>query len=87
MHLQFFEILCLTPVSTKILKKPCGASLIFFFISVKNIVLNLFWNCVFHFLGGDSHIFLKFYLLISFFFPKNSKNVCFLRPFLTDQNH
>lgn len=58
MHLQFFEINVLDASLYKDLKKTLWSffNFFFFFIAVKNIVLNLFWNCIFHFLGGI-HLF------------------------------
>ena len=68
MHLQFFEINVLAVTLYKDLKKPCGASLIFFFlIAVKNLVLNLFWNCISHFFGGFAYFPEMLFTNILFF--------------------
>ena len=73
-------------VSTKIKKENVVELLqyIFFSIAVKTIVLNLFWNCIFHFLGGFTYIPEMLFTNILFFsFSKKfEKCVFFCGPFL-----
>lgn len=39
----------------------------FFFIAAKNLVLNPFWNCIFHFLGGFTYFPKRLFTNILFF--------------------
>ena len=76
MHLQFFEINVLAVTLYKDLKKTLWSFFIFFFlIAVKNLVLNLFWNCISHFFGGFAYFpeMLFTNILFFFFFQKNRK--------------
>ena len=69
MHLQFFEINVLAVTLYKDLKKTLWSffNFFFFFIAVKNLVLNLFWNCISHFFGGFAYFPEMLFTNILFF--------------------